>query len=242
LAILPGGTANVLARELRLPLNVRAAARKIPTSAPRRLSLGRAGSRYFLLMAGIGFDAAVVRRINGSSKRLFGMATYVVEALKFLVSEAPPRFSLVTAKGRREFTFVCISKSKHYGPIRMVQEADLFSDQFTVYCFPSESRFRYLLYAWAAVTGTTAQLPDVERVVTRTAFCEPNGSHEEIFLQVDGELAGQLPCAIEIVPDALTLLVPDTLSHPDPAVSRIRLSMTGISKAARLRSAAAFVR
>ena len=210
LAVLPGGTANVLARELGLPLEFSAAARTISRSTPRRVALGRAGTRYFLLMAGVGFDARVVRGVEGRWKKRLGMASYFFEAVRQLLSEplVPP--FMLSAEGQRQLvTFACISKSQHYGPVRMVREADLFSDRFQVYCFHSANPLRYFLYALAVLLRLPARLPDFSQFRASKIYCEQIPSNgNTVFLQVDGELAGQLPCTIEIVPDALTLLVP----------------------------------
>jgi len=52
-------------------------------------------------------------------------------------------------------------------------------------------------------------LSDITHIRSRKFHCEQIGTNgAKVFLQVDGELVGQLPCTIEIVPDALTLLVP----------------------------------
>jgi YegS/Rv2252/BmrU family lipid kinase len=211
LAILPGGTANVLARELGLPLDIVKAARKIPTSAPRRLALGCADGRFFLAMAGVGFDARVVKAMNGQWKAVLGMGSYILEAIRQLFLGPPNPFFTVSWDGRRQTaTFACFSKSQHYGPVRAVREADLFSDRFHAYCFHSQSPWRYLVYAGALLTARQASLSDFSAFPARSIRCEPAGScREDIFFQVDGELAGKLPCTIEIIPDALTLLVPN---------------------------------
>ena len=91
----------------------------------------------------------------------------------------------------------------------MVREADLFSDRFFIYCFHSENPLRYFLYAWAILTGRQSQLADVTMFPAQQVRCEEIDSQkEQVYLQVDGEFVGPLPCTIEIVPDALTLLVP----------------------------------
>jgi diacylglycerol kinase (ATP) len=209
LAILPAGTANVLAREISLPLNIAAAARAIPSSTPQRLALGRVGSRYFLLMAGVGFDARVVKQVNGHSKKFLGMGSYIAEAIREALFGTPVPFLLSTATERHRATFACIARSRHYGPIKMIREANLYSEQFYIYCFHSENRFRYFRYALAVLRGNAHSLPDVSRFAASEIRCEPAGQDgQQVFLQVDGESAGELPCAIQIVPDALTLLVP----------------------------------
>jgi diacylglycerol kinase family enzyme len=70
LAVWPSGTSNVLARELGLPGSLDLIARMIATGAIRRVSVGRAGERYFLLMAGVGLDADMLRSVHPGLKRL----------------------------------------------------------------------------------------------------------------------------------------------------------------------------
>jgi YegS/Rv2252/BmrU family lipid kinase len=215
LSILPAGTANVLAREIGLPFELEAAVRMIPASKPRRLSLGRAGSRYFLLMAGVGFDAKVVRHVNGHAKKFLGMMTYVLQAAHQALFDAPVPFTISTEGAGYQGTFACISKSQHYGPIKIVREADLFSGQFYVYCFQSTNRFRYFSYGLAVLMGTASQLPDVCRFAATEIHCDlATPDSAPVFLQIDGEFAGQLPCVIKVVPDALTLLVPPGTNVP----------------------------
>lgn len=207
MGVLPCGTANVLARELGVPLDVPAAARLIPQSIPRRVALGRAGQRYFILMAGVGFDAHVVRTVSWRCKRLFGMAGYVMEALRQLMF-SPPRPFLLTADSRQyRATFACIARAQYYGPVRLLREANLFSDNFYVYCFNSVNPVRYLLYTAALLTAQHTRLRDFSGFSTQNVRCEQI-SATPTFVQVDGEPAGELPCSIEIVPDALTLLIP----------------------------------
>ena len=214
MAVLPAGTANVLARELRLPRRIGAAARAIPTSTPRRLALGLAGNRYFLLMAGVGLDAQVIRKLEPGWKNRLGIASYVLEAIRQAMFEAPAPFIVSTADRRIEATFACISKSTHYGTLRMVREADMFSENFFVYCFRPRNRLRYFLYVPALLTGRLQRLEDVIRFPARKVRCERiEHAAGDVMFQVDGELAGRLPCTVEIVPDALTLLVPASAAN-----------------------------
>jgi len=216
LAILPGGTANMLARELGLPLTIEKAARVIPTSIPRRISLGSAAGRLFISLAGIGFDARVVRNLNKRWKDSFGIGSYLMEGFVQLFFGPPNPFFSICANGKgQQVTYLCVSKSQHYGHVRVLPEADLFSDRFHVYAFQSQSRWRYLHYGGAILAGRKSSLPDFIEFPTQRIACEPMNPEEgEIYFQVDGELAGRLPCSIEIVPDALTILAPRQQEHP----------------------------
>jgi diacylglycerol kinase family enzyme len=91
----------------------------------------------------------------------------------------------------------------------MVREADLFSDRFFIYCFHSENPLRYFQYAWAILAGRQSRLADFTMFPAQQIRCEGIASpKKQVSFQVDGEFVGPLPCTIEIVPDALTLLVP----------------------------------
>ncbi len=209
LGVLPCGTANVLARELGFPRDMRAAARVIASATPRRLALGFAGNRYFLLMAGVGFDAQVIQKLELRWKNLLGVGSYVLETIRQVLFEPKTEFIVSTEDRQIEATFACVSKSTYYGPFRMVREADIFSESFFVYCFRSRNRLRYFLYAAALLTGRLDRLADVTRFPARKVRCEQTEpASKKVLFQVDGELAGRLPCTIEVVPDALTLLAP----------------------------------
>jgi diacylglycerol kinase family enzyme len=167
-------------------------------------------------MAGIGFDAQIVRNVNSQWKKLFGMATYFMEALRQL-AQAPLRpFLLIDGQTRRQVTFACISRAKYYGPIRMIPEADILSNQFYVYCFSSSNPFRYLFYTAALLTNLQSRLPDFSGFAAQEVRCEQlsvNGY--KTYLQVDGESAGELPCTIAVVPDELSLMFPPTITKSE---------------------------
>ena len=218
LAVLPGGTANGLARELRLPLDIEAAARLIPSATPRRIALGRvvdsADDRYFISMVGVGLDAQVLTRIKRNWKDRLGMLHYAIEAVCQAIRGEFTPFTVSAGETRREATFACISRPQYYGPFRMIREAEFFSDCFRVYCLPSRKLARYLHYGLALLAGRLDRVAGVASFSATQVRCEEiPGSGGVVLFQVDGELAGRLPITVEIVPDALTLLVP-TQSAP----------------------------
>src|SRR5262245_7385529 len=76
LLVIPGGTSNVLARELGLPRELSACVALLRKGVIRRVSLGRAGERFFILMAGIGVDAGVVAASSSRLKRYAGEGAF----------------------------------------------------------------------------------------------------------------------------------------------------------------------
>ncbi len=223
LGILPGGTANILAKELHLPHDPARAARELPGWKPRRLALGLATwapagpagapsgpkRRYFLAVAGVGFDAHIVRELRSGFKMAGGVAAYVLEAFRQLFRYSFPQF-ICSAEGttfRASFA-VAHRSSRYAGWLRMAPGADLFGERITLSLFESSSRARFLLYAAAVMVRQHTRFSDVRIVQTQVTRCAPAQPGTTIFFELDGELAGQLPATFEAVPDALTLLVP----------------------------------
>jgi YegS/Rv2252/BmrU family lipid kinase len=225
LGILPGGTANILARELRLPLSPVRAARQFARLKPRRIALGRArwseahatvgepptqtNSRYYISVAGVGYDAHIVYKLSPWLKINLGVTGYVLEALRQLVCYSFPKFSCRLDGHERQGTFAVIHRTRLYaGWLHLAPTAGLFTPHFAVCSFPSRSRLRYLLYALAVLTRQHLRLSDVTLDQCTEAVCTPFDSSTTIHFELDGELGGTLPGTFEVIPDALTLLVP----------------------------------
>jgi len=219
LGILPGGTANVFAKELGLPHNPWRAAHELPDWAPRRIALGQVAwseanaakptRRFFLSLAGIGFDAYIVHKLSSDFKMRWGVMAYAVEALRQAMRyRFHPFVSRLEDRGIRA-TFAVVQRTTRYaGWIRLAPGADIFEPRFDLCVFKSPHWTRYLAYAVAAVTRTHLRLADVEQVQTQKIVCESETGQGPIYFELDGELVGKLPATFEIVPDALTVLVP----------------------------------
>lgn len=206
LLVIPGGTSNVLARELGLPSDLLACAALLRSGASRRISLGRAGDRRFVLMAGIGVDAGIVAASNSRLKRYLGEGAFWLAGFQQLAQYHFSPFDIVVDGKSHRGTFALISKVKNYGgPFQLTPQANLFSNQFAICLFQSEMRWRYLYYLSQVARGKHASLPDVLMLKGRTI--EVKGS-TKIQVQIDGELLGSLPQTINIQDNALSLIVP----------------------------------
>jgi diacylglycerol kinase (ATP) len=219
LGILPGGTANIIGKELRLPHHPLRAARALPGWKPRRITLGRATwldavtgrptQRLFISVAGVGFDAYIVHRLSWSLKMSWGVVGYGLEAVRQALRYSFPRFRFTSDGQERQATFAVIHRTGHYaGWLPLAPTAGLFKPGFTACLFSSTSRARYFFYAAAVVLRQHLRLSDVELVDCSKVDCGGEEPERPIYFEVDGELAGQLPATFEIVPDALTILAP----------------------------------
>jgi YegS/Rv2252/BmrU family lipid kinase len=94
LAILPGGTANLMAIELGIPRDLTNAARIAvrEDSVPQAVDLGKAGDQHFMLRVGIGLEARKVEATSREMKDRFGVLAYSLGALQALRTSEPARF------------------------------------------------------------------------------------------------------------------------------------------------------
>ena len=215
LALLPAGTANVFAKELGLPWDIERAALLIGNSRFRRISLGHVQAaelgregRYFLSLAGAGPDGAVVRAVNPSLKDRTGTLAFWIAGFRQLTSYRFPRFRVKFANETAEATLIIAGRTKHYGgPLQITTRADLYGNDFEVMLCTTPSRWKYLSYLPLLLSGGLRRAHDIRFLRAAEMCCEPIDT-EPVWVQVDGEAAGQLPAEFRIVRDALTLAVP----------------------------------
>jgi diacylglycerol kinase (ATP) len=217
LALLPAGTANILAKELNWPKDVARAALSIGSGVPRRIALGMVTScegvlpgRYFLSVGGAGPDGAIVDAVNNNLKHHTGMLAFWVEGARQLALYKFPRFRLTSEDRSVEATMIVVGRTKNYGgPLRITKEADLFGNDFQVMVCATRSRISYASFVPLAVMGQVNLAPGCSFLRSKVFTCEPI-DRPPALLQIDGEPAGKLPAEFRTVPDALTLLVPAT--------------------------------
>ena len=211
LGILPRGTANVLACELGLPLDCRRAASVIAQGKTRRIHVGCAldeksgAKRYFLLMAGIGLDASVVRGVHPGLKKRFGKGAFWFSGLSHLADWKPRPFEIEVDGQHFTATFATIGKAASYGgDLTVTPRAQLDQPDFEICVIDSTSRLRYLyLLSHAMRSGVPPGRSGVHFL--RATRARATG---EAAVQVDGELIGNLPMTFEIAPESIEVIVP----------------------------------
>ena len=168
-------------------------------------------------MAGAGLDADIVYHLNqrheGSD---FGKVAYWIGGFS-KVGHRIPEFT-VQADGREyRASFALLSRVRNYGgDLEIAPTISLLDDEFEMVLFEGESSLGFLKYMLAVVVHQQQSMRGITILRTRHAvFSAPGDS--KIHLQVDGEYAGVTPARVEIVPNALTLLVPPGFRARRPA-------------------------
>ncbi len=212
LAILPSGTANVLAKELSLPSSPEGLVELILRNSLRRISVGLASNpetkwqRYFLLMAGIGIDAAIIETVDPKLKKQFGIASYIAAGLKILVSWKLTPFNLKANHRTYPATFAVIANAANYAAwFKISPDSTMESSSLNLCAFNSNNRITYLGYAAMSLFGAHTKASKVIYEPISEIFAE---SEVPVPVQLDGELVGHLPMKFSIVPNALTVVAP----------------------------------
>jgi len=227
LAILPMGTANALAHDLGLPMNLKAAARAALNGVPRRVALGRIefvdlhanpGTRFFVVAAGAGVDAHLFYKLHAGTKQRMGMAAYYAKAWHLWFSHLMTRFTVEfeeTGSGTRhraDVTELMAVRIRNFGGVlqELAPGASLDrNDLRVVYCCTA-SRLAYLAYVTRSLLRQNWKIPGIDLAYSGQVLCQylEASTPRKVYVETDGELVGTLPAKITVLPDALTLLAP----------------------------------
>jgi diacylglycerol kinase (ATP) len=232
LAVLPMGTANALAHDLGLPMNVVAAARALLNAPPRRVALGRVryrdfsgipAERLFVVAAGIGVDAHLFYKLNTGVKNRMGMAAYYAKAWHMWFSHVMVRFQVEYREAglsdlrRAHVTELMAVRIRNFGGVlnEFAPGASLDRNDLRLILCRTASRFAYLQYVTRTLLRRDRKVKGIDLAHSDRVSCSyvdgpdaVTANQPKVYLEADGELVGTLPAEITIIPDALTLLAP----------------------------------
>jgi len=206
IAVLPLGSANVLARELGLPRRSEALAALLAEAPAGPVWPGRIGDRLFLMMAGVGFDAAVVAAVDPGLKRRIGRLAFLWAILLRLVRYRPPELS-VRADGREYSAAALIAaKGRFYaGPFLIAPSGNLAEPTLDLVLFRDGGRIAAMRYLVALPLGRIPRLKSATSLKIRSAsIC----AAEPVAVHADGEIVGELPLEIGVAARPLLLIRP----------------------------------
>jgi YegS/Rv2252/BmrU family lipid kinase len=215
LGVLPLGTVNVFARELKIPVRLECAWEVLRRGNETKIDLpraefsanGKSERRYFIQLAGAGFDARAIELVDWQQKKKVGPLAYVIAGLKALHETKPKITAREGARPTaRNFTgeLVLIGNGKFYGgPFEIFPRADSGDGLLEVCVLPSVN--------WPALLRCA---PDIlarrklpEKLVRRfrAAAFELSGATTASF-ELDGELVGNLPVKFSVEREKLRVV------------------------------------
>jgi diacylglycerol kinase (ATP) len=210
LGILPLGTANVLARELGLPLEPQGACERILTGSASRMDVGVATDdggteRRFACMAGIGFDADVVREVGPRLKRYLRSLAFPLVALKVFFRGDRPQLHIKDGDTTHVVQYAVVANGQYYGgDFETAEDASLMSGELQVVLVEKVGR----LVRPDVLAHILAKKPldrTMKSFASRGVVAEsPAGGR--VPVQIDGEVWGRLPMSFRIEPAAVGVI------------------------------------
>jgi diacylglycerol kinase (ATP) len=209
LGVIPLGTANVLAHELELPFAPRAVAAALAFGRTRRLwpglARGAEGSRLFVQMLGIGFDAHVVHRLPVPLKRAFGRGAYVLQTMRDAVTYRYPTITVRLDGQETQAASVIVSKGRLYaGRYVLASDAVPADSGFSVSLFHHGGASAALMYGAALPFDLLGRAPGVRQI--RAARVDVIGN-VAIPAQADGDPAGYAPLSVVDAPGPIEVVI-----------------------------------
>ena len=217
--VVPTGRCNDLATALAIPRPARALAEELLNARPRAIDLGKVGGRYFTTVATLGFDSVVAEYVSRGAPPSFlrGTAAYVYGVL---VQLARYRDISVCLKGdfgefRGPLFMAATANTSTYGGYLKIAPSAVMDDGILDVCLvPSVSRWEVLRVLPRVFWGRHVSHPAV--TLHRTRRLEVEGE-TPLWVWADGEPLCQTPATIEVVPGALSVLVPGGGGVDSPA-------------------------
>lgn len=226
LGVIPLGTANALAANLGLQASPVNAMRRLLTAEPVRVPVGRISyqddsgethARYFTVAAGVGANALFLSRLDAGLKRRFGYFLYFVEGFRVWATHSFPLFEAVFEESKSslprtvEISQLLAIRIRDFGGVlnKFAPGATLHKDDLRLVAFKTRSRYQYFRFLLAVMFGRQTFTRQIELLDAVSVECRlRSGSRSAVFAEADGELLGHLPVRIDIVPEAVYLLIP----------------------------------
>lgn len=206
LAIIPTGTANVLATELGIPRSFQQAATIALQDNTQPIDLGKVNNHYFSLMCGIGFDAQVISNLKPALKQMFHKIAYPLAGAKTLMNYKPERLVVIINDNVvKEGYFALAANARYYGgKFSVAKHADLSDSHLDVCVFKKSSSIDFLKYIAAILTGTQSP-KDMEYFKAKKVKVV---AEDKVLIQADGDVIGKTPAEISVRPSILEVVVP----------------------------------
>ena len=207
LGLLPLGTMNVFATELGLPVNdLDACWQIVEGDAGRHVDLPSANGKHFVQLAGVGFDAQVVKETSQAFKRSFGPLSYIVNAAQ-IAARQPPQLRIESENATtQEGSFVLIGNGRLYGgPFPFFKQAVIDDGLLDVLVFKRLGYLEIVRYMQDVIFSSQITSPEVEYFQTKALRVT---SDSPVPVEIDGELIGNCPVDFQINHRGLRVLAP----------------------------------
>jgi YegS/Rv2252/BmrU family lipid kinase len=222
LGIIPLGTANVLARELGIPVALKAAIALLAGPyETKAIDAMKVKHKHYFTQVGVGIDSLMIAGTTRERKQRFGRIAYMTTAAACLVGFAPRRFTVTVdrRRTRHQASQVLLANCGTLGqpPFRWGPNIAPDDGRIDVCIARARTLLDYLRLGWLVVRGRQRESPHVHYLTAERSVSIRTRS--PLPVQADGEIIGQTPVRIRVVQGAIRVVVPaeSANSTPKPA-------------------------
>jgi len=221
LGIIPAGTGNALARDLGIPLDLEEALNLLVGEHETRtigIDAMQVGDRFFILNLGVGISALAVRGTGHTEKRRLGRIAYVWAGLLEFLGFQPQRFTIAvddrSCRFRASEVMVLNSGGLGNPYVRWGPQVRPDDGQLDVYVVRARTAPDYLRLGWNMLLGQQKNDPSLQSLrAERSVTIRAN---RRLPVQGDGDLMGQTPVQVKVVPGAVRVIAPLAIEHRRP--------------------------
>lgn len=211
MGIIPVGTANTLARDLGIPLDLDKALDVLAGDhATKQIDGMQVNDQFFVLNISIGVTSLTIRHTERRQKRRFGLAAYIWNGATWLIGFQPRRFTVIVddRPSRLRASEVVIANSNVIGmpPFRWGSHVRLDDGKLDVCIVRARSAPDYVRLTWSILLGQQRRDPGVRYLCAERSISI--NVDQPLPVQGDGEIIGQTPVQAQVVPNALRVIVP----------------------------------
>ena len=208
LAVLPLGTANNLARTLRLPPTLEGACEVAAHGTRRPIDLGWVNGRYFFTTASVGLSVLITEELTSQTKRRWGALAYGVAALRAATQAHPFHAEISWNGGKRQSRTlqIVVGNGRYYGSaLPVAEDAAIDDSRLDLYSLEVRHWLGLIRLIPALRRGRHGEKRSVE-ALRATEF--QVRTKVPLKLNVDGEIWGETPASFRVVPRALEVFAP----------------------------------
>jgi diacylglycerol kinase (ATP) len=216
LGLVPGGTGNLLAGNLRIPSSPVPAAELIALGRSRRIDLGRLdrsdGPHYFAVGCGAGADARIMGETATDAKRRFGMGGYIATIFRVLpeIRSTPVRITIDDTPLERPAALVLALNCAEIVPrvLRVREGAELDDGLLDLIVISADTPWEVIRAVWRVFQNVVVSGGETAYLAYARGQRITIEASDPLPVQYDGEAAGSTPATISVVPGALRVMAP----------------------------------
>jgi len=208
LAIIPLGTGNDFARTLGSGLTIRDSVLSLFYGDTFKVDVGKCADKYFINIAGCGFDAVVANRVNTHQGRLKGRAVYMAAVYRSLRDFDPVDMELtLDGETRTVKALLCaVANARYYGGGMRIAPDAMMNDGLFEVCVVGAGKWEFVKAFPRVFKGTHVSHPDVLMLKAKEVRIE---CAKPLPVLLDGEMFGNTPCEFKIIPGAVSVIGPE---------------------------------